>query len=143
MKHLECKISKLDEENRIVEGVVYRPSKEFDSEGNPTDYIYSHGDWATVDDVKKASHKFMEKLMNTTNIATAGVDKQHNEIGGYGYVVENYIAKCDIPEIDVLKDDWVAAIKVTDDTTWNDIKLGNITGFSIGGTAIYVEGGDK
>ena len=83
MKHLECKISKLDEENRIVEGVVYRPSKEFDSEGNPTDYIDSHGDWATVDDVKKASHKFMEKLMNTTNIATAGVDKQHNEIGGY------------------------------------------------------------
>ncbi|MEG1870965.1 MAG: XkdF-like putative serine protease domain-containing protein, partial [Peptostreptococcaceae bacterium] len=91
MKNLECKISKLDEENKIVEGVVYRPSKEFDNNGNPTDHTDSHGDWATVEDVKKASHKFMEKLMNTN---AKGVDKQHNEIDGYGYVVENYIAKC-------------------------------------------------
>lgn len=134
MKKIDVKIAKFDDENRIVEGVVYRPSKVFDNNGNPTDYIDAHGDWATVEDVKKAAHKFMEKLVNNNNV---GVDKQHNEVGGYGYVVENYIAKCDIPNIGVLKDDWVAAIKVTDDETWKDIKLGNITGFSIGGTAIY------
>lgn len=138
-KEISISIAKVDTENNIVEGVVYRPSKEFDSEGNPTDYTDSHGDWATVEDVKKASHNFMEKLMNTN---AKGVDKQHNEVDGYGYVVENYIAKCDIPELDVLKDDWVAAIKVTDETTWNDVKLGNITGFSIGGTAVYEEGGE-
>lgn len=138
-KEISVKINKVDADLRTVEGVVYRPSKVFDAEGNPTDYIDSQGDWATVEDVKKAAHSFMEKLMHSN---AKGVDKQHNEIDGYGYVVENYIAKCDIPEIDVLKDDWVAAIKITDDNTWNDVLNGTITGFSIGGTAVYV-GGDE
>lgn len=139
-KSFEVKIAKLDEENRIVEGVVYRPSKKFDENGEPTDYKDSQGDWSTVEEVKKACHNFSKKISIAKG---AGVDKQHNEKSGYGHVVENYIAKTDIPTIEALEGDWCAAIEVTDDTTWEQVKKGEITGFSIGGNVIYTtEGGE-
>ena len=43
-KSFEVNIAKVDKDNKIVEGVVYRPSKVFDKDGNPTDYIDSQGD---------------------------------------------------------------------------------------------------
>lgn len=144
-KSFEVKISKVDEENHIVEGVVYRPSKVFKEDGTPEDHIDTQGDWATVEDVKKACHNFSKKLALTQSVAKAGVDKGHNEKGGYGFVVENYIAKTDIPDIDAKQDDWCAAIEVTDTSTWSQIQKKEITGFSIGGTAIYInpaEGGE-
>ena len=145
-KNFEVKIAKVDEQNHIVEGVVYRPSKVFKEDGTPEDHIDTQGDWATVEDVKKACHDFGKKLAITQSIAKAGVDKSHNEKGGYGFVVENYIAKTDIPDINAKVDDWCAAVEITDDSTWNQVLKGDITGFSIGGTAVYVNpggGGDE
>lgn len=145
-KNFEVKIAKVDEQNHIVEGVVYRPSKVFKEDGTPEDHIDTQGDWATVEDVKKACHSFGKKLALTQSIAKAGVDKGHNEKGGYGFVVENYIAKTDIPDIGAKQDDWCAAVEVTDDATWKQIQKKEITGFSIGGTAIYInpeEGGEE
>lgn len=146
-KLLEINIAKVDNENRIVEGVVYRPSKVFKEDGTPEDYIDSQGDWATVEDVKKACHNFSKKLALTQSITKAGVDKQHNNTGGYGFVVENYIAKADIPEIGAKQGDWCAAIEITDETTWKQVLKNEISGFSIGGTAIYIsndtEGGEN
>ncbi|WP_368490834.1 XkdF-like putative serine protease domain-containing protein [Clostridium sp. BJN0013] len=144
-KNFEVKIAKVDEQNHIVEGVVYRPSKVFKEDGTPEDYVDTQGDWATVEDVKKACHTLSKKLALTQSIAKAGVDKSHNEKGGYGFVVENYIAKTDIPDINAKADDWCAAVEVTDDSTWQQVLKGDITGFSIGGTAVYVkpkEGGE-
>ena len=135
-KSFEVNIAKVDKENKIVEGVVYRPSKEFDKKGEPTDYKDSHGDWMTEEDVKKVCHNFSKKLAITKG---AVIDKQHNEKAGYGHVVENYIAKVDIPDIGAKKGDWCAAIEVLDENTWEQITKGEITGFSIGGKAVYVE----
>ena len=133
-KQFEVNITKIDEVNKIVEGVVYRPSKAFDKDGKPTDYIDTQGDWMTEDDVKKACHNFSKKLAITKGQV---VDKGHNEKAGYGHVVENYIAKVDIPDINAKVGDWCAAIEVTDEKTWKEIGKGNITGFSIGGKAVY------
>lgn len=135
-KSFEVDIAKVDEENKIVEGVVYRPSKEFDKDGKPTDVIDTQGDWMTEEDVKKACHSFAKKLAITKGSV---VDKNHNEKAGYGQVVENYIAKTDIPEIGAKKGDWCAAIEVTDDSTWTQVEKKEITGFSIGGKAIKEE----
>ena len=135
-KSFEVNIAKVDKENKIVEGVVYRPSKEFDKDGNPTDYIDSQGDWMTEDDVKKACHNFSKKLAITKGQV---VDKQHNEKAGYGNVVENYIAKVDIPDIGAKKGDWCAAIEVTCEKTWEQVLKGEIAGFSIGGRAEYIK----
>lgn len=132
-KSFEVNISKVDKDNKIVEGVVYRPSKEFDDKGNPIDYKDSQGDYMTEEDVKKACHSFAKKLAITKGNV---VDKNHNSKGQYGSVVENYIAKTDIPEIGALKGDWCAAIEVTCDETFKQIEKQEITGFSIGGKAI-------
>ena len=86
-KQFEVKIAKVDEANKVIEGVVYRPSKVFNKKGEPTDYTDSQGDWMSEDDVKKACHDFAKKMAITKGQV---VDKQHNEKAGYGHVVENY-----------------------------------------------------
>lgn len=133
-KEFEVSIAKVDEINKVVKGVVYRPSKEFGEDGKPTDYTDSQGDWMTIEDVKKACHNFTKKMAITKG---AVIDKQHNEKAGYGQVVENYIAPVDMLDIGVKEGDWVAAVEVTDDKTWGEIEKGSITGFSIGGKAVY------
>ena len=135
-KSFEVAISKIDKENMIIEGVVYRPSKEFNKNGEPTDYKDSQDDWMTEEDVKKACHNFAKKLAITKGQV---VDKQHNEKAGYGHVVENYIAKTDIPEIDAKAGDWCAAVEITCEKTWKQVIKEELTGFSIGGKAIYVK----
>lgn len=135
-KRFEVAIAKVDEVNKIIEGVVYRPSKVFNKDGEPTDYKDSQDDWMTEDDVKKACHNFAKKMAITKGQV---VDKQHNEKAGYGQVVENYIAKTDIPDLNVLAGDWVAAIEVTCKKTWDQVIKKDITGFSIGGKAAYVK----
>ena len=74
---------------------------------------------------------------------SAGVDKQHNGVSGYGTVLESYIAKAAVEDINAEPGDWVAAVEVTDETTWNEIVKGDITGFSIGGTATLKQEGEE
>ena len=57
-------ISKIDNEERIVYGVVYKASKEFDENGKPTDFVDTDHNWATEAEVKKACHNFNRKLQN-------------------------------------------------------------------------------
>lgn len=130
-------ISKVDDANRTIIGVVYKAAKDFDEKGKPKDKatIDTHGNWATEAEVKKACHSFNKKLQNKKLIGKVGVDKQHNEKSGYGVVIESYIALSDIPDINAAKGDWVAAIEVTDNACWEQIKKGEIEGLSIGGSA--------
>lgn len=135
-KSFKVEIAKVDKDNKIIEGVVYRPSKKFNKEGEPTDYKDSQDDWMTEDDVKKSCHNFAKKLAITKGQV---IDKQHNEKTGYGDVVENYIAKTDIPDIKAKKGDWCAAVEVTCKETWKEILKEDISGFSIGGKATYIK----
>lgn len=140
-KSIEMPIAKIDNESRIIYGVVYKASKEFDENGKPLDYEDTQGNWATVEEVKKACHSFNKKLQNRKVAFKGGVDKQHNEIAGYGTVVESYIAKVAEPEINADVGDWVAAVEVTDDTCWALVEKQELTGFSIGGKAKIAEKG--
>lgn len=140
--NLNVPISKVYEDEHIVYGVVYKASKEFDENGNPLDNIDTDGNWMSVETVKKACHNFNKKIQKTYNNGFKGVDKKHNEVSGFGIVLESYIAKSKIDEINADEGDWVAAIEVTDEPLWEDILKGQITGFSIGGTARIIEEGE-
>lgn len=140
-KSIEMPIAKVDKESRIIYGVVYKASKEFDENGNPVDYEDTQGNWAKPEEVKKACHSFNKKLQNRKVAFNGGVDKQHNEVAGYGIVVESYIAKVAEPDINADVGDWVAAIEVTDNACWGEIEKQEITGFSIGGKAKIAEKG--
>ena len=142
-------IAKVDEQAHIIYGVVYKAA-ELDDKGKPSDnkVIDTQGNWATAEEVKKACHNFNRKLQQPKKLALkkdAGVDKQHNEVAGYGVVLESYIAKSDIADINAAPGDWVAAVEVTDKGCWDEILKGDIEGFSIGGTAkiIPTEGGEN
>jgi hypothetical protein len=117
-------IAKADKPKQIVYGVVYQP-----------DVVDAHGDKMSAEEIEKAAHGFMESK-NTYNI-----DKQHDLEADEGYVVESYIAPCDMQLGDqtIKKGSWVAGVKVTNDETWAAIEKGEITGFSMWGVGKRVK----
>ncbi|AFU16878.1 XkdF (plasmid) [Bacillus thuringiensis MC28] len=111
-------ILKTEEEKQLVTGVVYEPDVED-----------SHGDKMTAEEIEKAAYTFQH------------IDKQHDEIAGKGTVVENWIAKSDmtVGEQEVQAGTWLMTVRVDDADTWEEIKKGEVTGFSMGGFGERVE----
>lgn len=108
-------------ESHYVTGVVYEPLRE------DTD-----GDFMTAAEIEKAAHYFAKN--------GDGCDLQHNFKLQKGVeVVESWIAKADF-EVDgekVQKGTWLMTAEITDDELWAKVQKGDITGFSMGGTAFY------
>ncbi|HDR4884610.1 XkdF-like putative serine protease domain-containing protein [Bacillus cereus] len=115
-------ILKTEEEKQLVTGVVYEPDVED-----------SHGDKMTAEEIEKAAYTFMENYQH--------IDKQHDQIAGKGTVVENWIAKSDmtVGEQEVQAGTWLMTVRVDDADTWEEIKKGEVTGFSMGGFGERVE----
>lgn len=110
---------KIDEEKRMVYGVVYSP-----------DEIDAQGQFTTTKEIESATERFMKAGK------TAMVDKNHDEKAGQGFIKESWIKK----EIDPLFPDekngsWVVGIKIENEETWDEIKKGEITGLSMQGIA--------
>lgn len=117
------KILKADPESHYVFGIVYEPMTE-DTQGN----------YMTEEEIAKAAYWFAENQ--------GSVDLQHSfEALEGATVVESYIAKCD-EEIEgqaIKKGTWLMTVKITDPEIFDDIKKGDITGFSMGGVGTYSE----
>lgn len=117
------RIIKADTENHYVTGIVYEPMTED-----------SHGNFMTEEEITKAAYWFAKNGDK--------VDLQHSfEPLDGAAVVENWIAKADF-EIDgetVQKGTWLMTVEVTDESTWEGIEKGDITGFSMGGLGNYSE----
>lgn len=110
-------IAKADDAQRLVYGIVYEP--------NVTD---AHGDYMTPAEIEKAAHGFLKDARE--------IDKQHDFQGGVGEVVESYIAPSDFEMGDemIKKGSWVLVTKASDEI-WEQIQKGEITGYSMAGTA--------
>ncbi|MFP3415306.1 XkdF-like putative serine protease domain-containing protein [Bacillus sp. SIMBA_074] len=115
-------ILKTEEEKQLITGVVYEPL-----------VADSHDDMMTAEEIEKAAYTFMENYQH--------IDKQHDEIAGKGTVVENWIAKSDmmVGDQEVTAGTWLMTVRVDDEETWEQVKKGDITGFSMGGFAERVE----
>lgn len=110
-------IAKADDAQRLVYGIVYEP--------NVAD---AHGDYMTPAEIEKAAHGFLKDARE--------IDKQHDFQGGVGEVVESYIAPSDFEMGDemIKKGSWVLVTKASDEI-WEQIQKGEITGYSMAGTA--------
>lgn len=110
-------LTKNEDEQRLVYGVVYEP-----------DIVDAHGDFMTAEEIEKAAHEFMKEYRN--------IDTQHNFESGAGEVVESYVALADmnIGEEVIKKGSWVLVTRATEEV-WESIKKGEITGYSMAGTA--------
>lgn len=106
-----------EEEERKVYGLVYAP-----------DVVDAHGDYTDADTLERAAHDFMLNYQK--------MDVQHNFEEGAGEVVESFIA----PETftingeEILKGSWVL-VSIASEEVWEAIKKGEITGYSLYGTA--------
>ncbi|MGK4043750.1 XkdF-like putative serine protease domain-containing protein [Heyndrickxia oleronia] len=120
-KEVKVFINKEEEEQKLVYGVVYEPDVED-----------SHDDFMTAPEIEKAAHGFMKDARN--------IDKQHDFNAGVGEVVESYIAPADftIGDETITKGSWVLVTKASDEV-WEEIKKGEITGYSMAGTAETIE----
>lgn len=107
-------------EERYVLGVVLEPETE-DTQHD----IYS------ADTIRSAAHKFMEDFGNL------GLMHKVN-VSGKARVLESYIAPVafKVGGQAIKKGTWMLAVRVLDDELWKAIKGGELTGFSIGGSAI-------
>ncbi|MGG3801784.1 XkdF-like putative serine protease domain-containing protein [Metabacillus fastidiosus] len=114
-------ITKADDTQQLVYGIVYEP-----------DTIDAHEDFMTAEEIEKAAHQFLKDARN--------MDTQHDFVAGAGEVVESYVAPADF-EIDgetILKGSWVLVTKATEEV-WEQIQKGEITGYSMAGTAEAIE----
>ena len=110
-----------DDPERIVVGIVAEPNEK-DSED----------DWETEEDIREALYHFMEKGgVSKINHAGAAIDACILEafIAPVDYQVEGELVK---------KGSWVQALRVDADTH-DKIQKGDLTGFSMAGTAIRLE----
>jgi len=113
------KIRKVDEEKRLVMGVVYTP-----------DEMDSQGDWADADTIERAAHEFQRQLL------LHNVDTQHDYKPDDGFVAESWIIRGEDPVFpDEKVGTWVVVIKVANDDTWEKVKAGELAGLSFAGTA--------
>lgn len=117
------RIVKTDTDNHYVTGIVYEPMEED-----------SHGNFMTEEEITKAAYWFAKNGDK--------VDLQHSfEPLDGATVVENWIAKADF-EIDgeaISKGTWLMTVEVADESVWDGIEKGEITGFSMGGLGNYSE----
>lgn len=112
---------KSDDAQKLVYGVVYEPDVED-----------AHEDFMKAEEIEKAAHQFMKDARN--------IDKQHDFEAGAGEVVESYIAPADfeIGEQTIAKGSWVIVTKASDDI-WEQIQKGEITGYSMAGSAEVIQ----
>lgn len=117
------RIVKADAESHFVTGIVYEPMEED-----------THGNFMTEEEITKAAYWFAKNGNK--------VDLQHSfEPLENAAVVESWIAKADF-EIDgeaIRKGTWLMTVEVTDESVWDGIQKGDITGFSMGGLGNYSE----
>lgn len=116
---LDFEIIKLDDEQRLVGGIVYEP-----------DVVDSQGDSASAQEIEKAAHGFM--------MESRVIGVMHKEAAGKRVdIVESYIVREPhrIGNQLLKRGTWMLVVKVHDDALWEGVKSGKLTGFSMGGRA--------
>lgn len=113
------KIRKIDEEKRLVLGVVYTPYE-----------VDTQGEYADAGTIERAAHNFLKNLL------LHNVDTQHDFEPEKGYLCESWIIRGVDPVFpDEKEGTWAVAIYVEDDATWELVKSGDLAGLSFAGRA--------
>lgn len=99
----------------------------------------TQGEMMTAEAIEKAADKFLENLKKEDN---SGIDEQHdfqaenNLLVAQSYVMQK---KATLWGEEIPKGTWIMKVRILDDDVWDKIEKGEITGLSMGGTAVVVE----
>ena len=121
-KVYEVPICKVDEEQRLVYGIALEP-----------DVVDSQQDFEKESTIEETAHQFLIKSRITY--------KEHKEKTPSVKVVESYIAPQDLEfehngiNHKAKKGSWILVTHIGDDSIWEQIQKGELTGYSIRGYA--------
>ena len=113
-------------DERFVLGIVLEP-----------EVVDAQGDIYSPEEIRQAAHRFMEEF--------GGLGLMHRfRVNGQVKVLESYLAPADVQigEVRVRKGTWLLAVRILSDELWEQVKDGQLTGFSIGGSARRVPEGE-
>jgi DNA adenine methylase len=106
-------------DERFVLGVVLEP-----------EVVDAQGDIYSAEEIRNAAHRFMEDFQ--------GLGIQHRDrVNGDVKILESYLAPEDlvVGGTAIKKGTWLFGVRVLSDELWRMVKDGELTGFSIGGSA--------
>jgi len=106
-------------DERYVLGIVLEP-----------EVVDAQGDIYSVEEIRAAAHRFMEEF--------GGLGLMHRlRVNDQVKVLESYLAPTDftLGELTVRRGTWLLAVRVLSDDLWERVKSGDLSGFSIGGSA--------
>ncbi len=106
-------------DERYVLGIVLEP-EEVDAQGD----IYS------AEEIRSAAHRFMETFQ--------GLGVMHRfRVNGDVKILESYLAPADfeLGGQNIRRGTWLLAVRILSDELWEQVKDGELAGFSIGGSA--------
>jgi hypothetical protein len=106
------------DDQQIVMGAVYVPGQ-----------IDTDGEAMTRPEVEKAAHRFL------ASGKVNAIDVQHNGVPCGASVIESFLTRDGDPDFPVLGT-WVMAVKVQNVDVWQQIKKGELNGFSLAGRVI-------
>jgi DNA adenine methylase len=107
------------DDERYVLGIVLEP-----------DVVDAQGDTYSPEEIRNAAHMFMEDF--------GGLGLMHKmRVNGQVKILESYLAPTafGVGEREVKKGTWLLAVRIISDELWEQVRDGNLTGFSIGGSA--------
>ena len=115
-KSFDIPIVKADEAKHLVYGVVLEP-----------DIVDAHGDVVGLEEIERACHAFMVKSRK--------IYLEHSEARPDCEIVECYLAPQELEwdHAKVKKGSWVLGVHIGDKGIWQQVKSGELTGFSIRG----------
>ena len=107
------------DDERYVLGVVLAPEQ-----------VDAQGDIYSAEEIRHSAHRFMEEFGGLGVMHRLRVNEQVK-------VLESFLAPCDfaIGDTTIAKGTWLLAVRILSDELWEQIKDGQLTGFSIGGSA--------
>jgi hypothetical protein len=114
-------LAKAVKDEQVIIGIVLQP-----------DVVDAHGDYMSAAVIRKAAHKFLSSYNKTVKLGV-----QHRNFKPKFELLESYTAPITfvLGEKTVKEGSWLVVVKVHDAAIWKKIKKGEITGFSIGGSA--------
>jgi len=111
-------IAKIDDEKRMVYGVVYSPDEKD-----------LQGDWTTAQEIEKAAYDFMRSL------SLHNVDRSHSWTPEGAYVAESWLIRKGDELFPAEKPgSWAVGIKVEKPELWAEVKKGDISALSMVGS---------
>lgn len=121
----EMPILKKQEEKRLVTGIILEPET-----------VDGQGDIISSEVIERAAHNFLSGYNLETQMGLL-----HTMFGKIGVeLVESWIAPSEMKfgNEEVKEGTWLMTCRVLDDQIWKKIKSGEITGFSIAGSALVM-----